>query len=319
MLLARRAARLPLDASRQRRRWPARSLTGDRRRRAPAHGRGADLRARRTARRRRYVPADPRPGADLAGPRPARGRAPSSSAIPTAIIFLNEARTGRNLFAAFGGVPSLTDMREGKLRCSGAFGNSILAGCFWASLIPLMAARGFQPGANRALAGRRRRAARWSWWSPAPRARRSWASCSARSARRSTRGASRCAGCAGDRADPGDAAPRDEGAGLALDLAYRPGRRLDRLPPLQPDRQVHPQLRRVVAAGHESTRALGVGPRRTSRTSSSPRACAAAWLRFVLFIAVLDDRLQAERPHPAARAPTTAGTASTPSRSASRC
>jgi hypothetical protein len=74
-------------------------------------------------------------------------------AIPSALIFLNESQTGRNLFASFGGVPAITDMREGKLRCSGAFGNSILAGCFWASLMPLMAARGFQQGANRWLAG----------------------------------------------------------------------------------------------------------------------------------------------------------------------
>ena len=89
------------------------------------------------------------------------------------MFFLIESQTGRNLFSAFGGVPVLTDMREGKLRCSGAFGNSILAGCFWASLMPLMVARGFQQGANRRVGGVGV-AARWSWSSPAHRARRSW-------------------------------------------------------------------------------------------------------------------------------------------------
>jgi hypothetical protein len=71
--------------------------------------------------------------------------------IPTAVFFLIEARTGRNFFSFFGGVDAITTMREGKLRCSGAFGNAILAGCFWVSLMPLMAARGLQPHANRFL------------------------------------------------------------------------------------------------------------------------------------------------------------------------
>lgn len=70
--------------------------------------------------------------------------------IPTAVFFLIESQTGRNPFSALGGVPVLTVIREGKLRCSGAFGNSILAGCFWASLIPLMVARGVRT--NRPLA-----------------------------------------------------------------------------------------------------------------------------------------------------------------------
>jgi hypothetical protein len=73
-------------------------------------------------------------------------------ALPTAIFFMVEASTGRNLFAFFGGVPAITTIREGRLRCSGAFGNAILAGCFWASLTPLIVARGLQPGASRLLA-----------------------------------------------------------------------------------------------------------------------------------------------------------------------
>jgi len=61
--------------------------------------------------------------------------------VPVALLFLIENRTGRNMFSVFGGVPEITVIREGKLRCQGAFSHAILAGCFWASLVPLFAAR----------------------------------------------------------------------------------------------------------------------------------------------------------------------------------
>jgi hypothetical protein len=64
--------------------------------------------------------------------------------IITAAFFLVELQTGRNVFAVFGGVSEITTVREGRMRCMGAFGNAILAGCFWASLMPLMGARAFQ-------------------------------------------------------------------------------------------------------------------------------------------------------------------------------
>ncbi len=60
-------------------------------------------------------------------------------ALPVAVAFLVENRTGRNLFAFLGGVPEFTLVREGRLRCQGAFAHPILAGCFWASLMPLIA------------------------------------------------------------------------------------------------------------------------------------------------------------------------------------
>jgi hypothetical protein len=60
--------------------------------------------------------------------------------ILLAIFFLIENRTGRNLFSIFGGVLAVTDIREGRLRCQGAFSISILAGCFWASIMPMFAA-----------------------------------------------------------------------------------------------------------------------------------------------------------------------------------
>jgi len=56
-----------------------------------------------------------------------------------ALGFLNEKATGRNVFSVFGGVPAMTEMREGRLRCSGAFAHPILAGCFWAVQCAYMA------------------------------------------------------------------------------------------------------------------------------------------------------------------------------------
>ncbi len=60
--------------------------------------------------------------------------------LPVAVAFLIEQRTGRNAFSIFGGVPQITVIREGRLRCQGAFAHAILAGCFWASIMPLMVA-----------------------------------------------------------------------------------------------------------------------------------------------------------------------------------
>lgn len=60
--------------------------------------------------------------------------------IPVTLFFLIEGSTGRNLFSVFGGVSLITVIREGRLRCQGAFSDPILAGCFWASVAPLMAA-----------------------------------------------------------------------------------------------------------------------------------------------------------------------------------
>jgi hypothetical protein len=61
--------------------------------------------------------------------------------LPVLAAFLLEHSTGRNVFAALGGVPAITDIREGRLRCQGAFAHPILAGCFWTSVMPLLAAQ----------------------------------------------------------------------------------------------------------------------------------------------------------------------------------
>jgi len=73
-------------------------------------------------------------------------------ALPIALFFLVERSTGRNIFSVFGGVPSITLIREGKLRCQGAFSHPILAGCFWVSFLPLILARGWHEPRARPLA-----------------------------------------------------------------------------------------------------------------------------------------------------------------------
>jgi len=52
-------------------------------------------------------------------------------------FFLLERQTGRNLFSVFGGIPEITNVREGKIRCRGAFSHAILAGCFFVAWIPI--------------------------------------------------------------------------------------------------------------------------------------------------------------------------------------
>lgn len=60
-------------------------------------------------------------------------------AIPVAAAFIVEQITARNMFAVFGGVPEITKVRDGRLRAQGAFAHPILAGTFWAAMIPLFA------------------------------------------------------------------------------------------------------------------------------------------------------------------------------------
>lgn len=58
-------------------------------------------------------------------------------AIPLAACVLVEKNTGINPFAALGGVPPVTLVREGVLRCQGPFAHPILAGAFGSALLPL--------------------------------------------------------------------------------------------------------------------------------------------------------------------------------------
>jgi hypothetical protein len=66
--------------------------------------------------------------------------------VPLAGLMLLEKTTGRNVFAVFGGVPEITFVREGKLRCEGPFGHPILAGTFGATLFPYFVALFWQKG-----------------------------------------------------------------------------------------------------------------------------------------------------------------------------
>jgi hypothetical protein len=64
--------------------------------------------------------------------------------LPVLAAFLLEHRTGRNLFAFFGGVPEITLVREGRMRCQGAYPHAIIAGGFWATMMPLIVAMWWQ-------------------------------------------------------------------------------------------------------------------------------------------------------------------------------
>ncbi len=71
--------------------------------------------------------------------------------IPVAILFLIERSTAYNLFSVFGGVPAITAVREGLLRCQGPFAHPILAGTFWASTLPLIWMLWREGGSDRTL------------------------------------------------------------------------------------------------------------------------------------------------------------------------
>lgn len=58
-------------------------------------------------------------------------------AVPVSVIFVFERLTQFNLFSMFGGVPVVTIIRQGRLRCQGPFPHPILAGVFWATNLPL--------------------------------------------------------------------------------------------------------------------------------------------------------------------------------------
>ncbi|HOW72108.1 MAG TPA: hypothetical protein PKY77_16035 [Phycisphaerae bacterium] len=61
--------------------------------------------------------------------------------VPILLCFAIEHASGYNVFAFLGGVPAITVIREGRLRCQGAFAHPILAGCFCASMTPLFVAQ----------------------------------------------------------------------------------------------------------------------------------------------------------------------------------
>lgn len=60
--------------------------------------------------------------------------------IPLSLLVIPERVTGHNLFAALGGVPAISELREGRFRAQGPFAHSILAGTVGAVCLPLMIA-----------------------------------------------------------------------------------------------------------------------------------------------------------------------------------
>lgn len=73
------------------------------------------------------------------------------ASLAVASFVLLEWQTGRNGFAIFGGVPELTVMRDGRMRCQAAFDHPLLLGSFFAALMPLAAACWWQRHCSRAL------------------------------------------------------------------------------------------------------------------------------------------------------------------------
>ncbi len=72
--------------------------------------------------------------------------------IPVCAMFMIEKFTARNYFASFGGIPPLTQIRNGEIRAQGGFAHPILAGAFWASMAPLFAALWWKKGIDTWLA-----------------------------------------------------------------------------------------------------------------------------------------------------------------------
>jgi hypothetical protein len=72
--------------------------------------------------------------------------------VPLAGLMLFEKTTGRNPFSMFGGVPEMTFVRDGALRCEGPFAHPILAGTFGATLFPYFVALWWQSRKSRWIA-----------------------------------------------------------------------------------------------------------------------------------------------------------------------
>ncbi len=67
-------------------------------------------------------------------------RAFGAMAVFLSLPMLLENQTGRNVFSLLGGVEPYTIIRDGRLRCQGAFAHPIMAGNFGASVTPLFLA-----------------------------------------------------------------------------------------------------------------------------------------------------------------------------------
>ena len=59
--------------------------------------------------------------------------------VPLVVFLMIEKLTARNFFSVMGGIPEFTAVRFGKLRAQGAFAHPIIAGCWFAAAVPLIA------------------------------------------------------------------------------------------------------------------------------------------------------------------------------------
>ena len=80
------------------------------------------------------------------------GRQLALIALPLSVFFAIEWVTGRNYFSIFGGVEFITWVRNGRLRCEGAFSHPLVAGYFWGVAIPFMATLYDKRGWHRKIA-----------------------------------------------------------------------------------------------------------------------------------------------------------------------
>lgn len=71
--------------------------------------------------------------------------------VPLVVFMILEKMTGVNPFALFGGVPQISQVRLGVVRCQGPFAHPILAGTFGATLLPYFVALWWQHGRDRFL------------------------------------------------------------------------------------------------------------------------------------------------------------------------
>ncbi|MAE45631.1 MAG: hypothetical protein CMJ86_01950, partial [Planctomycetes bacterium] len=78
-------------------------------------------------------------------------RAAAIIACISVVGFAVERTTGKNMYAVFGGVPEITTVREGRLRCQGPFAHAILAGTFWVAFLPLVFARALSARGRKTL------------------------------------------------------------------------------------------------------------------------------------------------------------------------
>jgi hypothetical protein len=65
--------------------------------------------------------------------------------VPVAAFFTLEFLTKRNVFSVFGGISEFTWIRDGRLRCQGAFAHPIIAGVFWGTSVPIIATAWWSP------------------------------------------------------------------------------------------------------------------------------------------------------------------------------